>query len=83
MKGLWLVTALGVAALTGCNSTPKREMRPSPAEEFSVPPEKYNNPPDYPRDTPILTPKATGPGLNTGPGIGSPSGPGTSPGMRR
>jgi hypothetical protein len=84
MRKLWLVSALGVAVLVGCKSKPRREMGPPKAEEFSIPPDRLNTPPDYPRDNPVLTPKANGPGAMPGPGIGSPSGPGTSPGgMRR
>ncbi len=83
MKHVWLVTALGVAALVGCNTTPKREMRPPVTEEFSTPPARLNDPPDYSRDTPALTPKVGGPPMMPGPGIGSPSGPGTSPGAMR
>jgi hypothetical protein len=83
VKHVWLIVALGTAALVGCNSTPKREMRPAVTEEFSTPPDRLNNPPDAQRDSPALTPKATSPGMMPGPGIGSPSGPGTSPGAMR
>ena len=88
MKSVWLIAAVGALGLVGCNTTPKREMRPPASEELvSPPPNTYANPPDVPRDQPLLTPKSNGPGVNPGAGMsgmGSPQmGPGAAPGGAR
>lgn len=88
MKGVWLATAFGALGLVGCNTTPKREMRPPVTEELVAPPANlYNTPPDVPRDQPVLTPKSNGPGLNPGTGMsgmgGPQMGPGAAPGGAR
>jgi hypothetical protein len=82
MKGFWLIVAAAVVASAGCGTSPKREMRAPPVEEFTNPSDGYNNPPDIASDRTGLTPKAgtpmpVGPGL-PGSGMG---GPGASPGM--
>jgi hypothetical protein len=90
MKRLLLLFAAGVSLLSGCWSTPKRQMRIPAEQEFAVPPaHQYTSPPDLPRDQPLLTPKGIAPALNTGPGgsnmgAGAPrSMPGSAPGMAR
>lgn len=77
------VLTLATIGLVGCNSTPKREMRPPVTEEFNLPPEKYNNPPEVPRDTPLIAPKTASPGM--GPqGLPTPGfGPGNAQGGAR
>ena len=73
----WSLALLATAiALTGCSTTPKREMRPPKSEEMYSPPAgQYTTPrDDIPRDTPLLAPKGT-PNLNTNgpgrPGVGA------------
>jgi|GEM_PF-6388611 len=81
MKAIWLTVAAGVVGLTGCASTPKRQMRQPTEEEFATPPaHMYTAPPDIPRDQPLLTPKTNTPAFNSAPGTMGMSGP-TSPGM--
>lgn len=50
----WLLTALLLAALTGCDTT-RQQIKPPPGpEEFKVPPvadERYSRPPRYPKGT--------------------------------
>ncbi|HKB01317.1 MAG TPA: hypothetical protein VKD90_03815 [Gemmataceae bacterium] len=82
MKGVWLVLAAGILGAIGCETTPKRQMRPPTAEEFPIlPSNMYTTPPDLPRDQPLLTPKSASPGA--GPAMPGPSvgGPGGGPGM--
>ncbi len=82
MKSTWIVLGLAMAASLGCQNSPKREMRPPKTEEFAIPPERLNTPPDVPSDAPALTPKQTGIGPGAGPGMASPTGagPGGTPG---
>lgn len=74
MRGCWLTLALLVFGLVGCNTTPKREMKQEQVEEFSIPPAKYDAPPDYPRDDKPFTIKQSGGPMNMG-GVGQPNGP--------
>jgi hypothetical protein len=68
-----LALCAAAVAMAGCGTT-KREMRPPKSEDFELPaPGQYTNPPDIPRDAPLLTPKTT-PTLNTN----SPGRPGVS-----
>jgi hypothetical protein len=93
MKGVWLVLAAGFLGALGCDSAPKRPMRPPAAEEFAIPPSgTYTTPPDIPRDQPLLAPKngTAGPATGVpGPSIGGPGGgpgsigPGAPGGIRR
>jgi hypothetical protein len=82
MRGVWLILAAGILGTIGCETTPKRQMRPATAEEFAIPPSNmYTTPPDIPREGPLLTPKANGQGVGPpapGPSMG---GPGGGPGM--
>ena len=87
MKSVWLIAAIGAFGLVGCSTTPKREMRPPATEELvAPPPNTYTNPPDVPRDQPLLAPKSNGAGVNGAgmSGMGGPQmGPGAAPGGAR
>jgi hypothetical protein len=91
MKGFWLMVAAAVVASAGCGTSPKREMRGPPVEEFTHPSDQYSNLPDLPSDRTGLAPKSgtpmpVGPGL-PGSGMGAPGmgpgGVGSPGGMRR
>jgi hypothetical protein len=75
MKGCWLTFATVIIGLTGCASTPNREMKQAQVEEFSIPPAKYDAPPDYPRDDRGFMPKSGGMPMNMG-GVGQGGTPG-------
>ena len=88
MKGCWLALTTVILGLTGCAGTPKREMQQPQAEEFSIPPAKYDTPTDYPRNEQGFMPKGPGQPFNTsGVGQGSapnlPGGPSSGMGGRR
>lgn len=82
-RGLILLAGISLA-FTGClTSKPDRTMRQPKIEEFAVPPPKYDQPVDLPRNEPILTPRQNTPGLNTNTPM-LPGGPNTGgvPGRR-
>ncbi|WP_020468209.1 hypothetical protein [Zavarzinella formosa] len=85
MKGCWLALVTMILGLAGCTSTPKREMKQTQVEEFSIPPAKYDNPPEYPKDDRGFAPKISGQpfnmsGVGQGGGSGGPGGSGGLPG---
>ena len=74
MKGCWLTIATLIIGLTGCSNTPKREMQQEQVQDFSIPPAKYDAPPEYPRDDKGLQIKQSGQPFNMS-GVGQGSGP--------
>lgn len=74
MKGCWLTIATLVLGSMGCSSTSKREMQQEQVQEFSIPPAKYDAPPEYPREDKGFQIKPTGGPMTMG-GVGQGGGP--------